>query len=178
MLRVRRRPAVAVVLLAGFFFGCHGQDSKQEQGDTKDGGASGAGSSIESCVLLSEDEIASIVGNAVSKGRPFADVEVCKWDTEDPANVDVLLTVRAAGSVRAQTLCSDVKTAASNTQQIAGLGDIAVWKFSSEGSLLNSGDLEVCGPIGYISFTLQGKRGEPALKAAAVSLAKRVIQRL
>jgi len=74
--------------------------------------------------------------------------------------------------------CAGGEKANNGGQRVTGLGDIAVWKFSSEGSLFNSGNLESCGPKGYLSLTLQGKRDEPTLKQAAINLATRVIERL
>lgn len=42
----------------------------------------------------------------------------------------------------------------------------------------NSGDLEVCGPNGYLTLTLNGKRDKAALKAAATNLAQKILSRL
>jgi len=171
----------AVVLSAGSIVGCGGDDSNQRRvGETKKSGsptvtATGAG---DTCSLLSEAEVADIVGNTVSKGRPFAGPADCKWDTEDPSNVDVLLIAHAAGSIREQVLCSDVGKADNGGQRVAGLGDIAVWKLTTEGSLFNSGELEICGPKGFVSLTLDGKRNEATLKEAAIAIARKVIERL
>jgi hypothetical protein len=138
----------------------------------------GKASELSGCLLPLVKEIADIVGNAVDKGRTFASLEDCKWDTEEPSNVDVLLIAHTAGSIREQLLCADLGKANNSGQRVTGLGDIAVWKFSSAGSLFNSGDLESCGPKGYVSLTLQGKRDEPTLKQAAINLARKVIGRL
>jgi hypothetical protein len=164
-------------LVGGFLFGCGGQSSKQQDATRSDSSVKQA-NPADTCSLLSGKELADIVGNAVDNGRTFTSVEDCKWDTEDPSNVDVLLIAHTAGSIREQVLCSDLGKANNSGQRVTGLGDVAVWKFSSEGSLFNSGDLESCGPKGYVSLTLQGKRDEPTLKQAAINLATKVIERL
>lgn len=128
-----------------------------------------------SCTLLSEAEIAAVVGNTVDKGQVEGNSDVCKWRTEDPSNVDVLLIFREKGSTREQVLCADVR--ASTSEHLPALGEVAVWKFSREG-LFNSGDLEVCGPKGYLNLTLNGSRDEATLKAATINLAQKILQRL
>lgn len=130
-----------------------------------------------SCSLLSETEIGSAVGNDVNKGRNEASSDICKWDVEDVSQVDVLLIVREKGGIHEPVLCGDLRNKTSS-EQIPGLGDIAVWKFSRQDSMFNSGDLEVCGPKGYLSITLEGKRDEAFLKAAAMNLTQKILQRL
>jgi len=164
-------------LIAALLSGCGGQRSKPQYANTSDSPAKET-RSADACSLLTEREVAQVVGNAVDKGRTFASLEDCKWDTEDPSNVDVLLIAHAAGSIREQVLCADLGKADNSGQRVAGLGNIAVWKFSKEGSLFNSGNLEICGPKGFLSLTLQGKRDEPTLKNAAINLATKVIERL
>jgi len=178
--RVRTRVSISVVyavLTVVFLSGCSGQRSKPQYANTNDPAAKET-RSADACSLLTEREVADIVGNTVNKGRNFTGTEDCKWDTEEPENVDVLLIVHAAGSIREQVLCADLGKADNSGQRVAGMGDIAVWKFSKEGSLFNSGDLEVCGPKGFVSLTLQGKQDESTLKQAAISLATRAIERL
>src|SRR5574341_419842 len=131
-----------------------------------------------SCSLLSETEIASAVGNDVDKGRNEASTDICKWDAEDVSQVDVLLIVREKGGIHEPVLCSDLRNKTNSGDHIPGLGDIAGWKFSRQGSMFNSGDLEVCGPKGYLSITLEGKRDEASLKAAAMNLTQKILQRL
>jgi hypothetical protein len=110
----------------------------------------------------------------VLEGEPYAGPEVCQWDTENPDHVSVLLTVRPKGSVREETLCSDLRQSGGEGERLSGLGDVAVWKFSS-GSLFNSGDLEACGPRGFVSISLNGKADEPKLKEAALVLVGQVM---
>jgi len=131
---------------------------------------------IDACTLLSQAEIAAIVGNPVNAGEQYAGPEVCRWDTEKPEEVSVLLTVRAPGSVREQVLCADLRGDKGSAAPLSGLGDVAYWQFSSVVSIFNSGDLETCGPKGFLS--LNGQRGEPALKEATLTIARKVLERL
>ena len=130
----------------------------------------------DACAALSQSDIERLVGNPVLEGAPYAGPEVCQWETENPDYVSVLLTVRPKGSVREETLCSDLRQSGGEGERLSGLGEIevAVWKFSSS-SLFNSGDLEACGPRGFVSISLNGKADEPKLKEAAVVLVGQVM---
>jgi hypothetical protein len=167
-----RGPA-GVALTATLLYAC---GIRQPQQPARSANQPVAETKIEnSCSLLSETEIADVVGNSVEKGQVEGNSDVCKWRTEDPRNVDVLLIFRDKGSTREQVLCDDVRS--SSVEHLPGLGDAAIWKFSRSG-LFNSGDLEVCGPKGYLNITLQGQRDETTLKAAAVNLTQKILQRL
>jgi hypothetical protein len=128
----------------------------------------------DACAALSESEIAVSVGNPVLKGAPYAGPEVCKWDTENPDHVSVLLTVRLKGSIREEALCSDLRQSGGEGERLEDPGDLAVWKFSPS-SLFNSGDLEACGPKGFVSISLNGKADEAKLKEAALTLVGKVM---
>lgn len=127
--------------------------------------------------MLTPAEIASAVGNPVQPGAPFAGQEVCKWETGVPGDVDVLLTVRLMGGIRAKPLCDGLPSATDKGARIGGIGDLAFWKFSS-GALFNSGDLELCTAKGFVALSLNGKADEARLQNAALALAKQVLQRM
>ena len=169
---------IGVALTMEFTSSCGGRSGEQQGVNSGGEVAANESRSVDACSLLTAKEIVDVVGNTVAEGKPFAGPEVCTWRTEDPTKVDVLLTVRAAGSIREQTLCADLRKAGSNAQRVDSLGDVSVWKFSREGPMFNSGDLEVCGPKGYLNLTLQGKRDEPTLKSATTALAQKVLERL
>jgi hypothetical protein len=150
------------------------------------GGASGATpppasssspTTSDACAMLTPAEIASAVGNPVQPGAPFAGQEVCKWETEAPGHVDVLLTVRLMGGIRAKPLCDGLPSATDKGARIGGVGDLAFWKFSSN-PLFNSGDLELCTAKGFVALSLNGKADETRLQSAALALAKQVLQRM
>ena len=77
----------------------------------------------------------------------------------------------------APCLCPELRKGGGGGQRVEGLGDTAVWKYASS-SLFNSGDLQACGPKGFLSLSLNGKRDEASLKPAALAIARHVFQRL
>ena len=165
---------IAVIAAATLMCACSGARLQQQPAANNQPAAERK--RADSCSLLTENEIAEAVGNAVDKGQVQGNADICKWGTEDPSKVDVLLIVREKGGIHEPVLCADVR---SNTtdEHLPGLGEVAVWKFSRQ-PFFNSGDLEVCGPKGYLTMTLNGKRDEAALKAAATNLAQKILSRL
>jgi len=170
----------ACIALLGLVIACGGAGERPggafPPGASPPGTATSAAGASDACSLLTESEIADLVKNPVQKGRPAAGPEVCDWDTDDPASVDVLLTVRLKGSMREQVLCEEIRKA-TNATAIAGIGEAASWEFSAS-SLFNSGELQVCDGKGYVSVSLNGKADEPTLKSAATALAGKVLTRL
>ena len=174
---------LAVVLLLA---ACGGNG---EESTTPDGGTQAATqtpaatpnpsvSEIDACALLSQAEIAEAVGNPVLAGEEYAGPEVCRWDTEQPEQVSVLLTVRPAGSTREQVLCGDLRSSGGSGEPLSGLGDVAVWKFESVVSSFNDGEIETCGPKAYVDLSLSGQRDESVLKEAALAIVRKVLDRL
>jgi hypothetical protein len=118
------------------------------------------------------------VKNPVNAGTRQAGPGVCKWDTENPDHVSVLLQAHPRDSTYEQVLCPDLRKAASTADGLTGVGEVATWRFSRMGTMFNSGDLEACGPRGFVSLSLNGQQDEATLKAAAAALAALVLQRL
>jgi hypothetical protein len=127
--------------------------------------------------MFSASEIGGIVGNPVLDGRPYAGPEVCEWDTQSPDQVDVLLTVRLMGGIRAPALCADLGTTTGRDTPLTGVGERAYWKYA-RGSLFSSGDLEACNPKGFVALTLNGKADEARLKQAATTLAQQTFKKM
>ena len=171
------RPSAAIDAIAISIGACGGSAPEGSGAKSGSAPATGSASASEACKLLSQAEIADAVGNPVNPGQPFAGPEVCKWDTDQPGHVTVLLTVRPKGSMREQVLCRDFGKEEGATP-VAGVGTVATWKFSSMGTLFNSGDLESCGAGGFLSLSLNGKRDEDSLKRAAVGIAQKVFGRI
>ena len=170
-------PVAVVALLANI--GCSGGNGPKEASAAKDAPAAAATTSgtVDACALLTQSEVAELVGNPVRKGEPFAGPEVCKWDTDTRGDVTLLLTVRRAGSLREQALCPDIRKAG----QAAGfesLGEGSTWKSENVMALFNSGDLELCTRQAYIGLTLNGERDAAALKQKAVAIVPKVSSRL
>lgn len=174
---MRREVVFSIVgLVAALSYACQGSGGGESTAPREESAASGTASdaTADACAALSESEIASSVGNPVLQGAPYAGPEVCKWDTENPDHVSVLLTVRLKGSIREEALCADLRQSGSEGERLEDPGDLAVWKFSPS-SLFNSGDLDACGPKGFVSISLNGKADEAKLKEAALTLVGKVM---
>ena len=169
----------AALLSSAVVLGCGGSNANPPAGATAKSGSSGPASTapVESCTLLSQAEIAELTGNPVEKGQPFAGPEVCKWAAE-PNRTSVLLTVRLAGSEREKVLCSELRKGGGEGERVEGVGDVAIWKFSSTMGLFNSGELETCGTKGYLNVSLNGKPAESQLKQTSIAIVRKVLQRL
>lgn len=155
--------------------GGSGGGSSSSSGEESAAGEPAGETTADACAALPQSEIEQTVGNPVLKGEPYAGPEVCQWETENPDHVSVLLTIRPKGAIREETLCADLRQSGGEGERLSGLGDTAVWKFSAVGTMFNSGDLEACGPRGFVSISLNGKADEPKLKEAAVALVGRVM---
>ena len=147
-------------------------------GDAPASPASKASSTVsDACAMFTAAEISSAVGNPVMNGAPFAGQEVCKWATSSPGDVDVLLTVRLMGGIRAKPLCDALPSATDKGARVEGVGDVAFWTFASS-PLFNSGDLELCSSKGFVALSVNGKADEARLRQAALSLAKQTLKRM
>lgn len=169
---------VGLVLSLGLT-GCSGsEDDRQPVGQAADRTAAAASGTVDACALLALSEIANIVGNPVLEGRAYAGPEVCQWQTENTDHISVLLTAHRAGSVRANVLCDDLGAVVDSGEPLANLGDKATFKFSGVAGMFDSGDLAACGAEGFVSVSLNGKKGEAEMKEAAITMTRMVLSRL
>ena len=171
-MRTFLRRGVFALLIAGA--GCSSGESADPPGSS---GAAPGSAAADACALLTEQQIGDIIGSPVVKGRNETGPTTCKWDPQNAGEVDVLLITGAPGSDREKYICPGLRKTATADPEFAGIGETVTWKFSAVASLFNSGDLELCGRKGYISLSLNGKRDEPALKQAAISLARTIQER-
>jgi hypothetical protein len=132
----------------------------------------------DACALLSAAEIAEVVGNPVGPGEHQAGPEVCRWARAQADDVSVLLTVRLRGSEREQLQCGLLRQGGDFDRPIPDRGDVALWRFSDTASVFNSGDLETCGPKGYVGLSLGGVRDIRSLQEAAQVLQAMVVERI
>lgn len=184
MHRLAGRMPLFVIACAVLVSACGGSTG----GDTTSGAAergapaatpaSTSAATADACALLTASEIANHVKNPVNAGTRQAGPGVCKWDTENPDHVSVLLQAHPRGSTHEQVLCPDLRKAAGTADGLTGVGEAATWRFSRMGTMFNSGDLEACGPRGFVSLSLNGQQDEATLKAAAAALAALVLPRL
>jgi hypothetical protein len=163
-----------IVVVAGTV-ACGGSDGRPADGAAA--ATQATAGPVDACRLFTQADLAELVGNPVTQGEHFAGSEVCKWGTEQPAHVSVLLTVRPKGSLRERAICPDEVGKATGGGPLTGVGDKATWKFGSTMGMFNSGDLESCSAAGYINISLNGERDESTLKKAATMIANRVISR-
>ena len=159
--------------------GCGGPGKSTPESAAAPPGATATTSSgtVETCALLTEADIAEAVGNPVKKGQPFSGSSDCKWDTDTQGDVTVLLIVYRTGSIREQALCPELR----KQGKAAGFENVAdgsTWKFESVAGLFNSGEFEACGPKGFISLQLNGKRDEATLRQATTALVGKILSRL
>jgi hypothetical protein len=152
---------------------------------TTDSGSGSAASAAQTakapsnwCGLLTEREVAEAVGNPVRKGfNPDIAAPDCKWEVDIQDDISVLLIVYRPGSIHEQGLCPDIRKSG-KASGFEGIGDASTWEFSNVAGLFNSGLLQSCGPTGYISTQLNGKRDEARLKQATVALMGKILPRL
>ncbi len=165
---------VGLVLLTTTAIGCSGSAPQGAAGGVKAAAAASAtANSDDRCALISQSDVAAAVGNAVSKGEQEMGGG-CKWSAATVEDVDVLLIAHRKGNTFEPSLCKEVRNKAGN-EKVEGL-EVATWKFSHLVGPINSGELEGCGPRGYLSLTLNGKRDEAQLKKATLVIADRVLK--
>ncbi len=165
---------VGLVLLTATAIGCSGSARQEAPGGGKAAAATAATSnSDDRCALISQSEVAAAVGNAVAKGEQEMGGG-CKWAAATTEDVDVLLIAHRKGNTFEPSLCREVRKTAGN-EKVEGL-EVANWKFSRIVGPINSGELEGCGPKGYLSLVLNGKRDEAQLKKATLVIADRVLK--
>lgn len=154
------------LLLATLSFGC----SRSAPGDATSSSepAGQTQASLDPCALISQSDLEAAVGNKVSKGSREG-AGTCDWDTENPADVSVLLIAHRKGDLREPYLCDDLRKTGGN-ETVEGL-DVAIWKFSGN-AFFNSGNFDGCGPKGFLSLQVSGKRDEAHLKQATLALVR------
>jgi hypothetical protein len=176
-----RMASLAVVLVAATgIMGCGGASASKEPAanQARAAGAAAMGSgTADACGLLTEGEVAEAVGNPVRKGQPSSGSLDCKWDVDTQGDVTVFLIAYRTGSIREQALCPDLRKQG-KAPGFESAADASTWKFERVVGLFNSGEFESCGPKGFISLQLNGKRDEAALKQATAAVLRKLSSRL
>jgi hypothetical protein len=155
--------------------GCSRSSDTPQTAGAAAGGQTQSQTPVDTCAILSQDQIAGAVGNAVLAGQA-AGAGSCSWSTEKRGDVTVLLIVHQKGSIREPILCEDVRKRG-GSERVEGL-DVATWKVSSTLGLFNSGEFEACGPKGFLSLQLNAERDEATLKKATLALVQLVLRRI
>jgi hypothetical protein len=166
---------VAIVLMIAAPIGCSGSAPPDAKQTGQSAEVARASESTDPCALISQSDLAAAVGNAVIKGE-HQGAGTCKWGTENRDDVSVLLIAHKKGETREPYLCDDLRKSGGN-ERIEGL-EVATWKFSNTLGLFNSGEFEACGPKGFVSLQLNGKRDEAKIKQATLAIVQHVLRRL
>ncbi len=135
--------------------------------------ATAAWTNADRCALISQSDVAAAVGNAVAKGEQQIGGG-CKWAAATTEEIDVLLIAHPKGNTFEPSLCAEVRKKGGN-EKVEGL-EVATWKFSHLVGPINSGELEGCGPKGYVSLQLNGKGEEGQMKKATLVIADHVLK--
>ncbi len=163
----------ATLAFTAAMLGCSSSEAPQTAGGAT-GGPASMSTPADTCAILSQEQIAGAVGNAVLAGQ-VAGAGSCSWDTEKRGDVSVLLIFHRKGSIREPILCEELRKNGGG-ERVEGF-DIATWKVSSTLGLFNSGEFQACGPKGFLSLQLNGERDEATLKKAALALVQLVLRR-
>lgn len=166
--------ACATLAFTAATLSCSSSEAPQTAGGSTAGPASSS-TPANTCAILSQDQIAGAVGNAVLAGQAVG-AGSCSWDTEKRGDVSVLLIVHLKGSIREPILCEEVRKGGGG-EPVEGL-DVARWKVSSALGLFNSGEFEACGSKGFLSLQVNGERDEATLKKATLALVQLVLRRI
>ena len=76
-------------------------------------------------------------------------------------------------------LCGDLRQGGGEGERLGvPEAEVALWRFSNVISLFNSGELETCGPKGYVALTFNAERDEATLKEATLALFGTVASRV
>ncbi len=165
---------IVVVLSTALPVGCSRSSPQAAAEGAKSAATAAAGGlgTADPCALVSQRDVAAAVGNAVEKGQNQGG-GTCKWDTPNTEDVSVLLIVHGKGDTSEPYLCGALRKNGGN-ERMEGL-DVATWKFSTMG-IFNSGDFEGCGPKGYLTLQLSGKRDDAQLKKATFAIAGEILK--
>jgi hypothetical protein len=131
------------------------------------------GLDVAACSLLTREEIAGIVGNAVEEGGGLTNGD-CDWQS-DPYETSASLVVTATGT---QDICVN---ALGEGEAVDDLEIPAFWNWSDVQG--GGGTISMCTPGGNlvivaVSAGLEDDPDEPGLKSQATSLAQILIGRL
>jgi hypothetical protein len=165
---------VVVGSLTATLVGCSRAESPRSEERATSSAASATSGSVDPCALMSQGDVAAAVGNPVAEGQ-HQGAGTCKWESVNRDDVGVLLIAHRKGEIREPYLCEPLLKDGGN-ERVEGL-EVAKWDFSNTMGFFNTGEFEGCGPKGYISLQLNGRRDEARLKQATLAIVKQVLAR-
>ena len=131
-----------------------------------------------SCQVLSTDDVAKALGNAVR--APTGTGKFCFWGTavDGGTSADLTLTIPAANRSAAECAAQrDALPKEATLEQVAGLGTSAVWSWQKVAVLLQ-GAFIACWQDAVVAIRLTGEKDQAVLKNVASALAQTVRSRL
>ena len=145
-------------------------------GDGAPTSARGPGGEIDVCAVLTVDEIASAVGNAVDDGSGEVGPQLCDW-TAPPADTSVSASLLIGPTV---ALCVEALELDPANARSKGFDDPTFWSYLD--ILGGIGNVVVCAEAGQLTLTLMAgtdaEPGERELREAGEQLARRAAARL
>lgn len=180
MTRLARLAALLVVAVVTVACGSDsdeaGGTSTTRPAQTAASGGVAPGPARPTCELLSRDDVAKALGNAVAAGVPAG--KDCFWGTDVDGGTNLNLTVDKPAPNQAASTCDLRKASISkeNLEQIKDVGNSAVWSVQKP-SLLTQGNLVACYDDAVVWVILTGEKEPGQLRSTATKLADAVRSR-
>lgn len=138
-----------------------------------------AGLAKAACDLLSRDDVAKALGNAVEAPQPSGTTD-CSWGTSVDGGTSLAITVAKPGQAAVAVACdAQRKTLPDKPPKVpvSGVGTSAVWVVE-ELTTIRQGHLLTCWNDSVVVVLLTGEKPTAALQATAVNVATTVHGRL
>ena len=124
------------------------------------------------CSVLTQDEVAATLGNAVRPGT--GDGKFCQWSLSVDKGTSANLTLNKPDQcdVIRNSLPKEAKT-----EQVGGVGSSAVWNWQQV-SILLQGNFVVCWSDAVVWINISGERDQGELRNVAAALAQKAHNKL
>ena len=122
-------------------------------------GSGGTGVVADPCTLLTQAEVAGVIGFAVGPGDSSQDRHACSFTYHDPATID-LVSGTVTDNIRATQATKNCQAGSGvglTVTQVSGVGDVACWV---DGGVLGT----------YINFVSHGQGYEVSVLALGSNL--------
>lgn len=137
--------------------------------------ATGGSGSPQACGLLTVDEIAGVVGNAVEDGTGMTTAD-CTWGS-DPDETSASVLVTGSGT---EQICADALGSDDGQVPIDGLGKPAFWLWNPVSG--GVGSVSICADGSLVTVTVSAGLDDPAdesgVRGRAEALAQLVLGRI
>ena len=134
-----------------------------------------AGTAKSACQALTNEEVATALGNAVRPGT--GEGKNCFWGTSVDKGTSVYLSTTKPASADECNVQKAALAKEATREDVKGVGSSAVWVYQKVAILLQ-GTLVGCWNDAVVAVMVTGERDQAALRASAVTLAQRAHSRL